>query len=124
MINNYKIGECGERPWGSWRVDNVGRGFAEKTIKVNVNGCLSLQSHKYRSEKWMIVSGDAEVTVNDDKSVLHSGDVVEIPVESIHRLKNIGDDVLVVKEIQLGEILDENDIIRYEDLYGRVQNKK
>ena len=121
MVNNYKVGECGERPWGNWKVDEVGDGFVKKTISVNISGCLSLQSHKHRAEKWEIVSGKAEVTVGDKVEIYSAGQIVEIPQGAVHRLRNAGSTELVVKEIQLGEILDENDIIRYEDIYGREQ---
>ena len=124
MVNNYKIGEYGERPWGNWKVDEVGDGFIKKTITVNVNGCLSLQSHKHRAEKWEIVSGKAEVTVDDKVEIYSAGQIVEITQVAFHRLKNAGSTELVVKEIQLGEILDENDIVRYEDLYGREIQKE
>ncbi|MDR2457048.1 MAG: HAD-IIB family hydrolase [Clostridiales Family XIII bacterium] len=118
----YKEGEIGKRPWGYWRVDEIGKGFIKKTIVVNAEASLSLQSHKHRSEKWEITSGIAEVRVNDNVSILKSHEIVEIPAHAIHRLKNIGKEPLVVQEIQFGEILDEDDIERYEDLYGRCAN--
>lgn len=124
MVCTYKIGEHGERPWGSWKVDEIGNGYIKKTITVSVGGCLSLQSHKYRSEKWEIVLGKAEVTIDNNISVFHAGSVLEIPVGVVHRLKNVGDEVLIVKETQFGDVLDEDDIIRYEDLYGRISRKE
>ncbi|MDR0968808.1 MAG: phosphomannose isomerase type II C-terminal cupin domain [Holosporaceae bacterium] len=117
---SYKKGEVGQRPWGYWRVDEVGEGFIKKTIAVNPNASLSLQSHKHRSEKWKVVGGLAEATVNGVTRVLKSQETVEIPVNAIHRLKNAGNELLIIEETQFGEILDENDIVRYEDLYGRV----
>lgn len=117
--NNYKVGEYGERPWGHWKVDEIGDGFVKKTITVGVGGCLSLQSHEHRSERWEIVKGIAEVTVDDSVALLSIGEIIEIPMQAIHRLKNAGSSILVVKETQLGEIIDENDIIRYEDIYNR-----
>lgn len=120
--NNYKTEEYGKRPWGHWKVDEVGDGFVKKTIIVNVGGCLSLQSHEHRSEQWKIVEGVAEVTINNRVLQFSAGAIIDIPIKAIHRLKNAGDSVLIVKETQLGDILDENDIIRYEDIYNR--NKK
>lgn len=120
-INSYRVGECGERPWGHWKVDEIGDGFVKKTVTVNVGGCLSLQSHEHRSEQWEIIEGTAEVTINDTVSQFSVGAVIDIPLKAIHRLKNAGNSVLVVKEIQSGDILDENDIIRYEDIYNRNQ---
>lgn len=122
MVNNYKIGEYGKRPWGHWRVDEIGQGFVKKTITVNIGGCLSLQSHKHREEFWEIISGTAEVTINREVFIFTVGETIKIPLQAKHRLKNIGNEVLIVKEIQLGEILDESDIIRYEDAYGRIEN--
>ncbi len=121
-MNNYELGEKGERPWGWWRVEEVGENFIKKTISVNVGGCLSLQSHKYRSEKWEILEGSAEVTVGENVAVYAEGQTVEIPVGAIHRLRNAGNKQLRVREIQLGDVLDESDIVRYQDIYGRDQN--
>lgn len=119
MQNSYRVGEVGNRPWGSWVVDEIGDGFIKKTITVNVAGCLSLQSHKYRAEKWEIVVGIAEVIVDDEKLILSAGATVDIRIGAIHRLKNAGNEILIVKEIQFGDVLDENDILRYEDVYQR-----
>jgi mannose-6-phosphate isomerase-like protein (cupin superfamily) len=115
----YKKGEIGQRPWGYWRVDEVGVGFIKKTIVVNAGASLSLQSHEHRSEKWEIISGIAEVTVDDGVRTLKPQETAEIFARAIHRLRNIGDALLTVKEIQFGAILDEGDIVRYEDSYGR-----
>ncbi|MDR2268215.1 MAG: phosphomannose isomerase type II C-terminal cupin domain [Holosporaceae bacterium] len=119
MINNYKKGEKGERPWGYWHVDEVGDEFVEKTIAVNPGEQLSLQSHEHRSEKWEIIEGVAEVTLNESAIAMKKGETVEIPRGMKHSLKNLGSEVLLVKEIQSGKILDEDDIVRYKDSYGR-----
>ncbi|MDR1561334.1 MAG: HAD-IIB family hydrolase [Holosporaceae bacterium] len=116
---SYTLNERGERPWGYWKIEEVGINCIKKTIVVNAGASLSLQSHAHRSEKWEIIAGSAEVTVDGNVSILKPLEAIEIPVKAVHRLKNIGKDLLVVKETQFGEILDENDIIRYEDLYGR-----
>lgn len=121
-INTYKIGEQGNRPWGNWKVDEVGNGFIKKTIIVNVDGCLSLQSHKYRSEKWEIIEGTAEITIDKEISIVNAGSIVNVPLGAIHRLRNAGAEVLIVKETQMGKILDEADIIRYDDVYSRDKN--
>ncbi len=119
MINEYKLHERGDRPWGSWKVDEIGEGFIKKTITVNVGGCLSLQSHNHRSEEWEIIEGVAEVTLGNVVKTYPSKSRISIPQKTIHRLKNAGNSVLIVTEIQRGEILSEDDIIRYEDIYGR-----
>ncbi|MDR1551283.1 MAG: phosphomannose isomerase type II C-terminal cupin domain [Holosporaceae bacterium] len=119
-LANYTVGEIGRRPWGYWRVNAVGMGFVRKTIVVNPGASLSLQSHRHRSEKWEVVEGIAEVTIDSTIYLLTPSDsAIEIPIGAIHRLKNIGETILTVKETLLGSILDENDITRYEDLYGR-----
>lgn len=115
----YKQGEFSSRQWGSWRVDAVGDHCIKKTIIVNPGQKISLQSHKHRTEKWEIIEGTAEVTLDGKTALLSIGQSVEIPCGSIHRLGNPGAEILKVIEIQSGEILDENDIIRYEDMYGR-----
>ncbi|MDR2067842.1 MAG: HAD-IIB family hydrolase [Holosporaceae bacterium] len=119
MINNYKNGDKCARPWGYWRVEEVGEGFVVKTIAVNPGAQLSLQSHEHRSEKWEIMEGFAEATLEESVIALKKGETVEIPRGAPHSLKNSGTDVLLVKEIQRGKILDENDIVRYRDSYGR-----
>ncbi|MDR2723756.1 MAG: HAD-IIB family hydrolase [Holosporaceae bacterium] len=115
----YKKDEIGKRPWGHWQIIAIGDGFVKKTIIVNMGASLSLQSHNHRSEKWEIISGIAEVRIDEEVKILKPEEFVEIPVQAVHRLKNIGDGPLVILETQLGEILDEEDITRYEDLYGR-----
>jgi phosphomannomutase len=115
----YELNECGKRPWGQWKVDEIGDGFIKKTITVNPGASLSLQSHEHRSEKWEIIDGIAEVTLNTLVKTYAVGDTVEIPQKAIHRLKNVGVGILMVKETQFGDILDENDIVRYDDEYGR-----
>jgi mannose-6-phosphate isomerase-like protein (cupin superfamily) len=115
----YTVNECGERPWGCWRVDEVHDGYIIKTITVNPGGVLSLQSHRHRSEIWEVIEGRAEVTVGTKVVELAAGETAEIPVNTKHRLANRAASVLVIKEKQIGNILDEDDIVRYEDKYGR-----
>jgi mannose-1-phosphate guanylyltransferase len=115
----YKKGDVGKRPWGYWHVNEVGDGFIKKTIVVEESASLSLQSHEHRSERWEVISGIAEVEVGDSISVLRPSEFAEIPARARHRLKNAGSESLTVQETQYGEILDEDDIVRYEDLYGR-----
>lgn len=107
------------RPWGTWQVTNTGQGYIEKIIVVNPGGILSLQSHEHRQELWTIISGEAEVTLNDDVIRLMPGEKIHIPQGAKHRIANHGKTYLVFHEYQIGTILDEQDIIRYEDKYGR-----
>ena len=93
--------------------------FKIKILKVNRNSRLSLQSHDFRSEHWVIVKGQAEVIVEEDKLTLSKNQHIYIPKGSKHRITNIGRDVLVLVETQIGDYLGEDDITRYQDDYGR-----
>jgi len=120
MQNSYKVGATDTRPWGEWRVMHVGEDYVLKEIKVNAGGILSLQRHQYRSEKWSVMKGHGVVTVADRKIRVKVGSEVFIPKKAWHRIENTGWGPLVFQEMQIGEILDENDIERKEDKYNRV----
>ncbi|MBR3501476.1 MAG: phosphomannose isomerase type II C-terminal cupin domain [Alphaproteobacteria bacterium] len=121
MINNYKRGEKDTRPWGTWEVIDCGKGFCVKRICVNPNGILSLQLHHFRAEHWIIVAGTATVTLGEKIVEKQAGEAVFIEKETKHRIQNKTTDELVFIEIQTGNNLDENDIVRYEDIYGRAK---
>ena len=108
------------RPWGYYSVIEQGSGFIVKIIHVNKGHRLSLQSHNHRSEHWVVLSGVADVVLNDIKCTLKVGQSVDIPLKAHHSLQNPYEADLEVLEIQMGKILSEDDIIRYEDIYGRV----
>lgn len=110
-----------QRPWGEFETLAEGDNFKVKKLTVNPGGHLSLQSHKFREETWVIIQGQAEVIVGDTTAQLLPGSRVGIEVGDIHRLKNSGDEPLIVVEVQYGSYLGEDDIIRYEDIYGRSQ---
>jgi mannose-6-phosphate isomerase-like protein (cupin superfamily) len=120
MVNNYANGDRDSRPWGEWQILDCGDSYCVKRIVVTSGGVLSLQSHKYRSEHWIIVNGVATVTLNAEKITCKANDHIYIPIGAVHRVQNHGSTPLTFIEIQTGEILDENDIIRYEDNYGRT----
>ena len=107
------------RPWGSYRVIETHELFQIKQLVVFPNSRLSLQSHEYRAEHWFVLAGSAKVEVNDRVFILHPSDSVQIPIKSRHRVTAMGDSSLIFIEIQTGSSFDENDIIRYEDDYGR-----
>jgi len=109
-----------ERPWGSFTVLDEGRSYKVKRITVNAKKRLSLQEHKHRCEYWIIVDGDAVITIGDNQYLLKTGEMRFIPAGTKHRLGNPSDKPLKVIEIQIGEYLGEDDIIRYEDDFGRV----
>lgn len=107
------------RPWGFYTVIAQGTGFLTKIIHVNPKQKLSLQSHNHRSEHWVILSGTAKVVLGAKELILNAGHSVDIPVKAIHSLQNPYDEDIEVIEVQKGDILIEEDIIRYEDMYGR-----
>ena len=107
------------RPWGWFEVILSTDQFQVKQITVNPNSALSLQSHSYRSEHWVVVHGTAKVTVNDLTTVLSKGESVYIPLNAIHRLENTTSFPTTIIEVQTGTYLGEDDIVRYEDLYSR-----
>tara|TARA_B100001250_G_C19601796_1_gene700947 strand:+ start:122 stop:466 length:345 start_codon:yes stop_codon:yes gene_type:complete len=107
------------KPWGSYEIINEGAKFTIKKIIVNPGGQLSLQSHKYRSEHWLIAEGVAEVIINEKTYNLNENEHIFIPQGSKHSLANRGSINLIVIEMWFGDNLDEEDIKRYEDIYGR-----
>lgn len=120
MANNYARGQKDMRPWGTWEVVDCGEGFCVKQITVNAGGILSLQLHHFRAEHWIIVRGTAIVTLGNQELVKKAGENVYIPLETKHRIQNNTQEPMTFIEVQVGENLDENDIVRYEDKYGRV----
>jgi mannose-6-phosphate isomerase len=107
------------RPWGTFHVLDEQPGFKVKRITVNPTGRLSLQSHKHRSEHWTVVNGTATVTVDAAVLTLTRGQSVDIPLGAKHRLENFGAEIVEIIEVQFGEYLGEDDIVRYEDVYQR-----
>ena len=107
------------RPWGSYDSVDMGGRFQVKHISVKPGACLSLQMHHHRAEHWIVVSGTAEVTCDDNVFLLCENQSTYIPIASVHRLRNPGKIPLEIIEVQSGSYLGEDDIIRYEDAYAR-----
>ena len=112
------------RPWGWYQSIATGARFQVKRIVVNPGGILSLQSHKCRSEHWIVVEGQAKVTIGLDVKRVSENESVYIPVGSKHRLENPGTSPLTLIEVQTGTYFGEDDIIRYEDVYARGQGAR
>jgi mannose-1-phosphate guanylyltransferase/mannose-6-phosphate isomerase len=108
------------RPWGWYDSIEVGLHFQVKRLHVNPGEKLSLQMHYKRAEHWVVVSGIATATTNDKVQDLSEGDSIYIPVETIHSLENKTNKIVEIIEIQSGTYLGEDDIVRFEDLYGRL----
>lgn len=128
IVNTIKSGGRGEyehhrevyRPWGKYDSMDAGERFQVKRITVNPGAKLSVQKHHHRAEHWVVVSGVAKVRVGDEKRVLAENESVFIPVGEIHSLENPGKTPLELIEVQSGDYLGEDDIVRFEDLYGRT----
>lgn len=116
----HKIHKTVYRPWGYYTVLAQGNGFLTKMIQVNPGQKLSVQSHNHRSEHWVVLEGKAKVVLEGKELILSPGHSVDIPVKAIHSLQNPFEDIIKIIEVQKGDLLIEEDIIRYEDMYGRV----
>jgi mannose-1-phosphate guanylyltransferase / mannose-6-phosphate isomerase len=107
------------RPWGSYDSIDMGENFQAKRLTVNPGKKLSLQSHAKRAEHWVVVKGVATVTKDDEVFVLNENESTYIPIGVKHRLENAGDTPLEIIEVQSGSYLGEDDIVRYDDDFGR-----
>ncbi len=109
------------RPWGSYEAIGEGLRFQVKRIIVKPHGKLSLQQHYHRAEHWIVVTGTAQVTCGDKVFLLHEDQSTYIPLGERHRLENPGVIPLELIEVQSGPYLGEDDIVRFEDVYGRIE---
>ena len=108
-----------ERPWGWYDVIDQGNRYKVKSIEVNPNASLSLQKHLHRAEHWVVVEGTAQVEVDGKITIIKENESTYIPLGSKHRLSNPGKIPLRIIEVQSGSYLEEDDIERYDDDYGR-----
>lgn len=115
----YKLHRTVARPWGTYTVLEEGPRFKIKRIEVKPGASLSLQMHHHRSEHWIVVSGMAKVVNGDQEIMVRTNESTYIPAGHKHRLENPGVLDLVMIEVQSGEYLGEDDIVRFEDNYGR-----
>ncbi len=109
------------RPWGKYTNLYNGKNFLIKELYVKPKGVLSLQKHFHRSEHWVVTQGTPKITLNKKKFILKPRETIFIPVRSIHRIENPYKKAVKIIEAQLGSILKETDIVRYQDIYGRVK---
>lgn len=109
-----------ERPWGNFTVLDEGANYKVKRIVVRPGKRLSYQKHAQRSEHWMVVGGQAKVTLDDRDVLLQTGEYIDIPIGAAHRVENPGADDLTFIEVQRGAYLGEDDIVRLQDDYGRT----
>jgi mannose-6-phosphate isomerase len=115
--------EYSERPWGNYTVlDDAEPDHKVKRLVVHPGKRLSYQRHSQRAEHWFIVAGTAQVTLDGEVTELHPGDSIDIPLQGAHRVANAGDTDVVLIEVQHGSYFGEDDIVRLEDDFGRVDN--
>ena len=117
----YRLHREVHRPWGTYTVLETGTRFKIKRIVVNPGAALSLQMHHHRSEHWIVVSGVAHVVNGDKKILVNTNESTFIPAGHRHRVDNPGKIDLVMIEVQSGEYLEEDDIVRFQDVYGRAE---
>jgi mannose-6-phosphate isomerase-like protein (cupin superfamily) len=111
------------RPWGTYTTLQEGPRFKIKRIEVRPGASLSLQMHHHRSEHWVVVSGTAKVTVDAKVTLLAPNESTYVPVGARHRLENPGKVLLTMIEVQCGDYVGEDDIVRFEDQYGRTEER-
>ena len=117
----YKKKNVYYRPWGRYVNLFVGKGFLIKELFVKPKGILSLQKHHHRSEHWFVTQGTPKITLNKDSFSRKKNDHIFIPLEAIHRIENPGNKPVKIIEAQVGSILKESDIVRFQDVYGRIK---
>jgi mannose-1-phosphate guanylyltransferase/mannose-6-phosphate isomerase len=110
------------RPWGRFTILDSGERYKIKKILVNPGQTLSLQMHFHRSEHWVVVKGTAKVTIQAQETLVHENESIYVPKGSVHRVSNPGKVDLEIIETQVGEYLGEDDIVRLQDIYGRMNN--
>jgi mannose-6-phosphate isomerase len=109
-----------ERPWGTYTVLDEGDGYKVKRIEVRPGKRLSYQRHSRRAEHWVVVTGEARVTLDGREVTVRVGEAIDVPVGAAHRVENPGPAPLVFVEVQLGDYLGEDDIVRLQDDFGRT----
>lgn len=108
------------RPWGTFTVLDEGDNFKVKRIEVLPGKRLSYQKHAQRAEHWVVIQGAAKVTLDDRDHIVEAGQAIDIAIGSAHRVENPGEELLVFIEVQRGNYLGEDDIVRLQDDFGRV----
>jgi mannose-1-phosphate guanylyltransferase/mannose-6-phosphate isomerase len=109
------------RPWGNYTNLFKGKEFLIKELHVKPKGILSLQKHHHRAEHWLVTKGNPKITLNKNSFIKKPNEHIFIPLEAIHRIQNPGKKPVKIIEAQVGSILKETDIVRYQDIYGRVK---
>ena len=116
----YKKNNIFDSSWGKYINLYSSKGFRVKELIINPKSSISLQKHNYRSERWTIITGKPKITINKKKFFKKSNETAFIPKGAIHRIENNYNLPVKIIEVQIGSILRETDIIRFKDIYGRV----
>ena len=119
-LKYYKKINIFYRPWGKYINLYSGKGFFVKELVINPKSSISLQKHYHRSEHWTVTSGRPKITINKKKFFKNTNETAFIPKGAIHRIEYPFNRAVKIIEVQTGPILKETDIIRFEDIYGRV----
>ena len=117
----YKKKNTYYRPWGRYVNLFEGKGFLIKELYIKPKGILSLQKHHHRAEHWLVTKGTPRITINKEKFLKKTNESIYIPLGAIHRIENTSMKSVKIIEAQIGSILKETDIIRYQDVYGRIK---
>jgi mannose-1-phosphate guanylyltransferase/mannose-6-phosphate isomerase len=117
----YKKKNVYYRPWGRYVNLFEGKGFLVKELYVKPKGILSLQKHHHRAEHWLVTQGNPNITLNKNSFIKKPNEHIFIPLEAIHRIENLGKKPVKIIEAQVGSILKESDIVRFQDVYGRIK---
>lgn len=117
MIN--EVGKIYSRPWGTYQTLTLEDNYQVKLISVHPSGSLSLQQHRHRSEHWIVIAGSPTLTIGNITKTYQINENVFIPIGCLHRITNNTHETVKIIEIQIGDYLGEDDIIRVEDIYER-----
>ncbi len=118
-MGNNEVGKIYERPWGSYETLRIENNYQVKVLIINPGGRLSLQKHFKRAEHWVVVAGSPTLTIDGVSRVYQINESVYIPREALHRIENFGSEPAKIIEVQVGDYLGEDDIVRVDDIYGR-----
>tara|TARA_B100002052_G_scaffold195919_1_gene178650 strand:+ start:16 stop:567 length:552 start_codon:yes stop_codon:yes gene_type:complete len=119
-LKYFKKKNVFKRPWGKYTNLFRGNNFLIKELVINSKSSISLQKHKHRSEHWTVIQGKPRITLNNKKFFVNEKESVFIPVRTIHRIENFYKKPIIIMEAQIGSVLKESDIVRYKDIYGRI----
>ena len=119
-----KINEVVLKPWGNYKNIFISNNFIVKILTINPKSKISLQYHSKRTEHWVVTKGTAFVTKGKKEFILKKNESTYIEIEEIHRIENKDNDELIIVEVQIGSEINEDDIVRLDDIYGRNSIKK